>query len=359
MATPPSVIQYDERDFPPSDLELALFADPREDDRSSGWSRQNFEEEDFSNWGDGGDVDNQDTASADAEPLPAQPTVATARHVVQPTERALRAFKKLDRWTRHGFPNSLLLTAIFRPLKPGGERQRLDNVELPVFAEQRFCVRVSGYELDAGEGDVLRTVALAAWQTGEITPESVVYRFTIKQLLKDLHRGDSGPERRALMASLELLSRFHLHLDDGRFLFSGNLLRYTPDLLKGDFVVRFDRDFYNLFARGWTHFPWQDRWETLRRKPFALWLHGVFCASMREEMTYSVRELHRVSCVKVSLPEFRRMLKKALPVLERTAALEKVLEMSPEHLHIKRTLNRDQLEWQQKKLQRGVPRPLK
>lgn len=360
LMTTPTSIEFDHRDFPPTDFELAML---NFRDRSGDFDEapdQDPAEDDFGIWVDDEDCDDLEIAPvlATCSPAPRSPVLGTPP-AVQSDAPAVRAYRKLDRRTRHGLPNALLLSAVFRPVKPGIKaRKNLANVELPSFENSPYRITVSGPVLDQADRDAFCLLALAAQQDGKRDPESVVLGTTVVRLLKELRRGDSGPERRALMATLDRLSELHLQLNDGAVVFCGEVMKYAP-LPKGELIVRFDSSFYGTFSRGrWTQFPWNDRCETLRRKPLAQWLHGVFCASMREEATYSVDELYRVSCVNVGLPEFRRMLKNALAVLQRTAAVKTVVELSSEQLRIKRIPNAAQQRWQENKLQHGVPRPV-
>lgn len=248
--------------------------------------------------------------------LRAQARVRNGNLTKEPQPSQLTLWPEWCAWAdnQRGVPNALLRSALFAAIQ--GKGRRMMQREL-LAAVDGIEVRFTGMQLEQSDLNVWETVIHFARLQGS----NLRVEFTAYALLRALNLNTGRAEHEWLKQSFARLFSARIEVTAGRFTYGGTLLKLVRDEITRRYVVHLEREFLNLFEAGWTRIDWEVRLK-LRRKPLALWLHGMY-SSHADPYPYSIQKIRELSgSSNHQTGGFTQQLKKALQALKEAGAID-------------------------------------
>jgi TrfA protein len=240
---------------------------------------------------------------------------AKAKREAQKTTAAKQA--QLPLWPEavRAVPNAVLRGALFSVSK-----------ERETFAKRTLIASVSDLEIRF-LGTRFNQLDLDLWEMlmhiARLQPLGAEIRFTAHAILKALGRGTGGKDHEELKEQMARLAGGLSEITwvKDRKTFVGTLISsYYRDEDTGEYVVKFNKDFGKLYAKGHTSIDWEQR-QSLGQNNLAKWLHGFYSSHELQVYPYKVETLQRLCGSTTTRKEFRRLLREALPKLVKLGTL--------------------------------------
>jgi TrfA protein len=206
-------------------------------------------------------------------------------------------------------PNAVLRGALFSVAK-----------EREVLATRTLIASVAGIEIRF-QGRRFNQTNLDLWEMlmhiARLQPLGTDVRFTAHAMLKSLGRGTGKSQHEQLKQEMMDLAAGATEITwtKERKTFVGTLISYFRDEDTGEYVVRFNKDFGKLYAKGYASIDWEQR-QSLGQNNLAKWLHGFYSSHELQVYPYKVETLQRLCGSNIErLGDFRKLLRAALPKL--------------------------------------------
>lgn len=234
-------------------------------------------------------------------------------------------------------PNAMLRGALFSATQ--GKNRRMCQREV-IATTDNYEIRYTGISLNQADLNLWETIMHIA-RNNAAGEEST---FSIYEILKHMGKDNSSKDYESLKKSLARLRSADVEITiKGENTYFGPLCGIAGELDKktDSYRFKFFEGLICLFDSGWSKLDYQHR-KTLKDKPLALWLHGLFC-SHAKPYPIKVETIHRLCGSDTKeLKSFKRALKKALSELVSTGYL-KSFEFDGDLLKVKKTPSKSQL----------------
>ena len=201
-------------------------------------------------------------------------------------------------------PNAVLRGALFSVSK-----------ERETFAKRTLIASVEGIEIRY-LGVRFNQLDLDLWEMlmhiGRLQPLNSKVRFSAYAMLKALGRGTGKTQHEQLKEQIARLAGGLAEITwiKEKKTFMGTLISSVfRDDDTGEYVVKFNKDFGKLYAKGYASIDWEER-KSLGQNNLSKWLHG-FYSSHEQPYPYKVETLQRLCGSQSPRREFRRLLKVA------------------------------------------------
>lgn len=169
-----------------------------------------------------------------------------------------------------GAPNDILRSALFAAIQGKG-RQHIEN--RLIASVNGTSIKYTGLQLEQSDLDVWEQVLHLARQN----PLGTVCQFKGGTFLKAIGRSAGKKDYQWLDRVLSRLNACEVRIERcGYIQGRGLVTAHDADTKTRLYKVTIDPGMAKLYAAGWSAIDWQQR-QALRRKPLALWLHGVLC----------------------------------------------------------------------------------
>jgi hypothetical protein len=234
-------------------------------------------------------------------------------------------------------PNAMLRGALFSATQ--GKNRRMCEREV-IATMDNYEIRYTGISLNQADLNLWETIMHIARNN----PAGEESTFSIYEILKHMGRGHSVRDYESIKNSLARLRSADVEITtkDEKTYF-GPLCGIAGELDKktDSYRFKFSEGLICLFDSGWSKLDYQHR-KTIKDKPLALWLHGLFC-SHAKPYPIKIETLHKLCGSETKeVKYFKKSLKKALNELVDINYL-KSFEFKGNLLKVKKTPSQSQL----------------
>ena len=234
-------------------------------------------------------------------------------------------------------PNAMLRGALFSATQ--GKNRRMCEREV-VATMDNYEIRYTGISLNQADLNLWETIMHIA-RNNPVGEEAT---FSVYEILKHMGKDNSSKDYESLKKSLARLRSADVEITiKGKNTYFGPLCGIAGELDKktDSYRFKFSEGLICLFDSGWSKLDYQHR-KTLKGKPLALWLHGLFCSHARP-YPIKIETIHRLCGSDAKeLKYFKKSLKKALNELVSIGYL-KSFEFKGDLLTVKKLASQSQI----------------